>query len=165
MREACEYSFRQNPKYFGAHYIHLWLYAMRNYLYPSNLNSANVKKDPGQDKPVPRPKSEAKLSELAYFAASRGFRTAQIDRLLAKCTQPEPTSTDLPELSCGYVDLPPHVRCSRPWQSSFERDCKHLSLTSMYQLQNNFCRKRPTSFAVARDIVFSFWKKLCAGWN
>jgi Protein of unknown function (DUF3723) len=75
-----EWSFKQDLKFFRATYIQLWLYAMRNYQDLSNPPSANAKKDRGRVKSEPRGRSETKVSELAFFAAARGFETDQIDK-------------------------------------------------------------------------------------
>lgn len=163
LREACKFSFKHAPELFRVCYIELWLKAIRNYEHLSSLPSAKPKKDKGQDVKEPRPKSEAKFTELAFFASSRGFEPDQITKQLAEGTKaisPESTSADLPKLSSDRDSLPVHLRCNRSTDSMFEKDRQYLSLKNVYHDFTGPRKKSATSFAVLKDIVHCFFGEI-----
>ena len=160
LQRACEWSFRGDTHFFRALYIELWLLSLRNYEYLSDLTSANAKKDKGCANFERRGRSEAKISELASFAATRGLDTAQINQKLARypaLARTELTSSDIPDLSWDGFNLPQHLRRNRSGRSDFARDSNRLSLRNIFHLPQQPLRKFATSFAVTIDIVHCFF--------
>ena len=160
IRGECEALFTHNPRYFPANYTDLWLYIMRNYPWLSNHSSASLKKDGYGDEPVHHPKSNAEVSKLASFAASRGFCNSNIDNLLRGHhvqIHSEPVGTEFPKLSCIQAKIRRHNRCSLPRAGDFEQAWKHLSLQHVFQIQTESSQKHSTAFAVVRGVVRCFW--------
>ena len=97
---------------------------MRKYPYLSDHASASVKKEIGGDKFVPCLKSETEVSKLVSFAASRGFWTYDIAKLLphgTDQTQLESASTFFPEVSCKKGNVRRNNRSSRPRACDFKQ--------------------------------------------
>ena len=166
LQNACEASFRHDSRYFRANYIDLWLHVMRNHPYLSDHSSAKPIKDGNEDKPVYYLKSEAEVSRLASFAASRGFWTFKIGNLLLRDNvqmQCEPVCTKFPKLSCKKGNIQRNNRYSRPRACDFEQEWKHLSLQNVFQAQKRPSLKYPTAFAVIRDIIRCFWGSVTPG--
>ena len=137
----------------------MWLRVMRKFNQLSNRSCANVKKEGGREEFVPCLKSDVEVSKLVSFVASRGSWTYHIQNLLSRDTdetQPEMVSTVFPKLSGDTQNIPRHIRCSRPRDSDFEQEWKHLSLKSVFQVRKEPSRKYPTAYAVVRDMVRSF---------
>ena len=84
LRKACEASFRLDVRYLQASYVELWLQTMRN------LDPANLKKNGRKDDRTSHLHSETKYVHLASFAASRGFWSYKIRKLLTQ------TSIEIP---------------------------------------------------------------------
>ena len=166
LQNACEASFRHDSRYFRANYIDLWLDIMRNHPYLSDHSSAKPIKDGNEDKPVYYLKSEAEVSRLALFAASRGFWTFKIGNLLLRDNvqmQCEPVRTKFPKLSCKKANIQRNNRYSRPRACDFEQEWKHLSLQNVFQARKRPSLKYPTAFAVIRDIIRCFWGSVTPG--
>ena len=163
LRKACEASFRLDMQYLEANYIDLWLHTMRN------QDPANLKKDGRKDARISRLDSEMKDVELASFAASRGFWSYKIRKLLTQTSIqiPSPrTSANSPQLSCDEVDIPIDNRCSRPRRSDHEQGWKNLSLENVFQVRTASTKQYPTPFAVARHVIWSFWgSHVPEGWD
>ena len=163
LRKACQHSFKYATKFFQIHYVNLWLQAIRDYLYLSNLPSANPKKDRGKSKKAPTLKSEAKSLELALFAVSRGFETDEIDRQTANHTADIPQdimSTDPPALTGDHDELPMYLRCNRSSESLFAKDRRFLHRQNIFDLRAEPRKKSATSFAVLRDIIICFFGRI-----
>ena len=159
LRRECEASFRLDSRCFRANYIDLWLHVMRNSPYLSNHLSAKPIGQGVGDEPVHYLKSNAAVSKLASFAASRGFRNPGIDHLLLGDhvqIHTEPKGTKFPKLSCNRGNIRRENRSSRPQVCDFEQAWKHLSLQSVFRAQTHAVQEYPTAFAVIRNIVRSF---------
>lgn len=160
LQRACMISFEHDHRYFRANYIDLWLHVLRNHPYLSDHPSAKPIQDRNEDEPVHYLKSEAEVSKLVSFAASRGFWTFDIGTSLPRDHVPmqsEPVGTKLPKLSCKKSNIQPSNRSSRPRACDFEQVWKHLSLQSVFEAQKQPSLKYPTAFAVVKDIVRCFW--------
>ncbi|KAK3045703.1 hypothetical protein LTR09_012748 [Extremus antarcticus] len=159
LQSSCEASFNQDLQYFRANYIDLWLRVMRKFPQLSDHRSAKVKKGQGGDTLISCWRSKTEVAKLASFAASCGFWTSDIADLLPRDVNMlcESVDSNLPQLSCKTNDIPRSYRCSRPPAYDFEREWKHLSLKSIYQIQKQPSQKYPTAFAVVRNIVLCFW--------
>lgn len=156
LREDCISSFEHDWRYFEVNYRELWICVISRYPHLSSPVSKNLKKDRKNKGPTT---DQSVMSQLASFAASRGFTNSEIQRLLGHDevnlgldALPEVS----PKLSQDEEDLPLQYRCSRPSLSDFEKEWHLLSLENIYELPEQAKKDHPTAYAVARDTVRCF---------
>ncbi|KAK1091383.1 hypothetical protein LTR48_006407 [Friedmanniomyces endolithicus] len=155
LREAYGHAFALGAEQFPANYLHLWLHVIRNFPELSDLRSGNVRKDKGRPKPATR--AVDVLADRAFYS---GFRTEVIARLRKQCRDSptlELAAHEPPSLGSDEVDILPRHRCGRPLESDFRRGRKNLFLTHLLHLPRSSPGTYATWFAVAREMIFSFW--------
>lgn len=147
--------FRLNAKCFAANYLELWLYSTRE------QDSVSLKKRRKREQSISCLDTSGKMVRLASFAASRGFWSFRISELLKQqrvSLSPPHLSTDKPELSCDEADIAVRHRCGRPCVQDHQRGWAHLNLANVFYSPLTAAKRYPTSFAVARHFVHSFWE-------
>jgi hypothetical protein len=71
--------------------------------------------------------------------------------------KPREVHHSLPKLTTDTNEAPPEQRCGRPFDSSQQRDSKHLFLNHIYQDQSELCKDYISSFAVKAQVFLAFF--------
>ncbi|KAK4552382.1 hypothetical protein LTR86_010396 [Recurvomyces mirabilis] len=156
LREMFRASFTLEIDLFPAHYLSLWLDAIRNFTDLSNLRSAHVRKDRLKPTPPARAADASKMAQLALRASRRGFKTDAITRWADRC----PRGSDLeaadpqpPRFVTDKVYLPPRYRCGRPREAEFLHSRESLYLSNVLEAPYAAPGEHVTWLAVACEII------------
>ncbi|KAK3616444.1 hypothetical protein LTR22_027063 [Elasticomyces elasticus] len=135
-------NFNGSDDAFPERYVQVWLYAMRHFPELSDLAASSPRKDQGAPRP-PRANARGdRRQAFIAFASSLGFRCfSEIGSKPGETLPDVAVALNTPCTSTDLVDVPIRARCNSP----FEPVDKRLEYT--------------TTFAVARDLVQSFWGK------
>ncbi|KAK5711013.1 hypothetical protein LTS12_027959, partial [Elasticomyces elasticus] len=152
-------SFDGSDDAFPERYVQLWLYAMRHFPELSDLAASSPRKDKGAPRP---PRSNARgdrRQAFIVFASSLGFRCfSEIGSKPGETLPDVALALNTPCTSTDLVDVPIRARCNRPFERSFYMDRKHLFPKQLCEAVDKRL-EYTTTFAVARDLVQSFWGK------
>lgn len=150
-------NFEGHDEDFRSCYIQLWLYAMRHFPELSDLSASCPRKDNGALRPSRVGVVQSRQRAFSAFASSLGFRCLALESDALRQTLPDiEAAQQLPSTSTDLLDLPTKARCNRPFERSFRANRKFLFLSSIYA-DTTERLEFPTSFAVAKDLVQSFW--------
>ena len=160
LRRHLQACFQHKGKSFHKSYVNLCCHAVRDFKYLSQGKFSQPRKDKGHPTPDVQPRDYQKLGSLAYLAASLGFKSQEIDELIAQARKPlvsESAPAKVPKLSSDYPDIPNDSRSNRPGNKSYIEECKYLFAEIIIQESGKPCKAHPTSFAVIRDTFLRFW--------
>ncbi|KAK4899885.1 hypothetical protein LTR49_027553, partial [Elasticomyces elasticus] len=161
--KSFESAFRNNfngsDDAFPERYLQLWLYAMRHFPELSDQAASSPRKDKGNPRP-PRANARGdRRQAFISFASSLGFRCFPDLNSKPGETLPDvPLALNNPCTSTDFVDVPIRARCNRPFERSFYIDRKYLFPEQLSEAADKR-HEYTTTFAVARDLVRSFWGK------
>lgn len=158
LRDELRQVYVEGPSRFLKSYIEIWLFCMRN--------SARLK--PGKNVGVRVCNSvkgrqvtmSSKQSHLAHFARYLGFRTVEIDEMIANDDSVqylEVMPDDVPELSCHGRNVCEHARSNRPCQATYQPIARTLYLGHVFNENSERCKTFVTPYALIRDIVLCLW--------
>ena len=160
LRKNFKHYFKSDEARFLNQYIDLCLDSQRDFEHCSQGKFSNVLKSKGQSTPIIKPRNMQKLGQLAYRAKLKGFRTQQIDELIAQAEKPfvfESIPLEAPEQGGDNHTLPKDSRSNRPDKTSYDRECKYLFLENVSRHPETQPKAYPTYFAVMRDVALRFW--------
>jgi len=146
---------------FHESHLQLWLYCMRHMSELSDNIAAQARKDRGRKTPVKSTVKASRVDAFAAFARNLGYEVIkgeQGDEIVTNTPESDiSVALGRPALSTDLVDVPLKARCNRPFERSYLSDRKYMF--PKYVLSKGVQEKCQyvTTFAVARDIVHSFW--------
>lgn len=158
LRDGFRHVFEGSPAAFGESYIAMWLYAMRNF--PGLQTGKN-----GGVRVCTRNKGRKAISPqspaaMAFVARSLGFRTDEIDRLIATGPanlRPETVSDDAPKVSSYRGNVCEHARSNRPCEVTYPSVADGLHPSHVFVTIEEPPGTFVTAFALARDTARCFW--------
>lgn len=151
---------------FQRDYIQLWLYSMRHFPDLSDTAASQPRKESGRPKPKRKAPVQSRVDSFAQFARSLGFSILKLETDGRCGNVPDVTpATRKPLLSTDLVELQSKARCNRPFDRSFNTDRKYLFIDTIVTEPSIDQEQYITTFAVARDIVHSFWDVEACCWS
>ncbi|GAB7336289.1 hypothetical protein MBLNU13_g09039t1 [Cladosporium sp. NU13] len=151
---GCDASFYES-------HLQLWLYSMRHMSELSDNITAQARKDRSRKPPVKSIVKASRVDAFAAFARNLGYEVIKGERGDEIGTNPPESDISValgrPALSTDLVDVALKARCNRPFERSYLSDRKYMFPKYVLSKEVQEKCQYVTTFAVARDIVHSFW--------
>ncbi|GAB7336319.1 hypothetical protein MBLNU13_g09059t2 [Cladosporium sp. NU13] len=151
---GCDASFYES-------HLQLWLYSMRHMSELSGNIAAQARKDRSRKPPVKSTVKASRVDAFAAFARNLGYEVIKGEQGDEVVKSPPESDISIalgrPALSTDLVDVTLKARCNRPFERSYLSDRKYMFPKYVLSKEVQEKCQYVTTFAVARDVVHSFW--------